>query len=131
MIDKETEPVLTQDEQLAASFALLRAEEAPSAPEFTREKRLRQQGPVRTQRRFTRQALPPVAAAVALVAVGAVLLSQQSEDDPAALYASIMSQQSLQTDSLLQVSESVLPALSDVPDLYQIDEMFQPETLNN
>ena len=62
-----------------------------------------------------------------MVAIAVGLLRETPEEDPAALYAGIMASHQLQTDSLLIVSDSVLPALSDVPRLYELEAEFGPE----
>ncbi|MEM9360965.1 MAG: hypothetical protein AAGB04_32765 [Pseudomonadota bacterium] len=62
-----------------------------------------------------------MAAAAAVVGLGVFLLIDAPQEDPAAVYASIMQHQQMQTDWLLSVSDTVLPAQQPVPTLYDMD----------
>jgi len=66
-----------------------------------------------------------------VVAVAVSLLREAPEEDPAAIYAGIMQSHELQTDSLLIVSDSVLPALHAIPQLYELELEFSPEAAPN
>lgn len=105
------------EREIARRFARLRAAEAASAPVFTR-----QAGPLVASSAWLR-----FAAAVAAIAVTVTLLRQAPEEDPAALYAGIMAHRQVQTDALLTVSDSVLPALSAVPSLYDMESALATE----
>jgi hypothetical protein len=119
------------DAEIASRFARLRTTEADSAPPFTA-----QSMPPAGKNVFAltwprQQALPRVAAALALVAVTFILFGEQPEQDPALVYAGIMNKQQIQTDILLEVSDSVLPAMATLPSLYEFDVEFDPETHSN
>ncbi|NND67377.1 MAG: hypothetical protein HKN19_07310 [Halioglobus sp.] len=77
-------------------------------------------------------ALPRLAAGFAVIALGVGLLVQtQPAEDPATLYNQTMAGQLIETDALLLVSEGVLPAMHDVPGLFEIDFDYKHDTLIN
>ena len=125
-IDRE-QKLSDNEREIASRFARMRASEAASAPAFG-PRLAPAKDPVRPA-----YSLPPahvfarLAAGIAVVAIAVGLLRETPEEDPAALYAGIMASHQLQTDSLLIVSDSVLPALSDVPRLYELEAEFSPE----
>ena len=113
----ETGPTALEQE-IATRFASLRGEEAATAAAY----RQPQPSPPIVARPWTfARALPRTAAAVAVGAVAAVLIYEKPVEDPALLYAGIMQSQSLQTDALLIVSDSVLPAMQSLPQLYDLN----------
>ena len=117
------------DQKLNQHFSALRTEEAITAPPVP--------GPVvelgATPGRFRAsnapRALPAMAAVLALAFIGAGLPTQRAEEDPAQLYASIMATQNWHSDGLLVVSDSLMPAMTGLPELYQIDTQFDPDTV--
>lgn len=120
------------DALLERRFAALRAAEATTAPPIPDGS----EAPLATSSGWTTFAgvatLPRIAAGLAVVALGALLIvDREPVDDPAALYAEIMAGQSLETDALLLVSEGVLPAMHDVPELFEIDFDYNPDALIN
>ncbi len=68
--------------------------------------------------------LPRVAAALAVIAISTTWVMNSATEDPARLYVQIMDGQSMTTDSLLDVSDAVLPALSTLPTLYEVSEEY-------
>lgn len=116
------------DTELSRRFATLRSAEAASAPAFPAQGKALARPHI-----FARwnTVLPRVAAVLAVAALGLMLLRTGTEDDPATLYAGIMANSPLQTDGLLMVSDSVLPALDGVPELYEIDPEVIRETYTN
>ena len=120
-----------EDALMASRFAEMRAAESTTSPALTRDAPTHAtQIEPRPARNYS-QILPRAAAAVALVAVTATLLLYQTTEDPALLYTNIMNKQQMQTDSLLIVSDSVLPAMSTLPNLYEIDLEFESDTYSN
>ena len=118
------------DSEIAKQFAHLRAVESATAPAFNPRREAERGAPAPSHRIATR-ILPRLAAAIAVVALGVTLLSNPQQEDPAELYTGIMNTQHMQTDSLLFVSDSVLPALTPVPRLYDIDAEIDIETYAN
>ena len=116
------------DREIASRFARMRASEAASAPAFTRQTTTTVESARADHPRTLTRILPRLAAAIAVVAVAVSLLNETPPEDPAALYAGIMENQQVQTDSLLIVSDSVLPALSAVPRLYDMESAFAAKT---
>ena len=120
------------DALLKQRFAALREAEAPTAPPIPDGS----EAPLVMSSGWTNFAgaatLPRLAAGLAVVALGVgLLVNQEPVDDPAALYAEIMAGQSLETDALLLVSDDVLPAMHDVPELFDIDFDYNTDTLIN
>ena len=125
-MDKSTEDPhkVGSDADIARRFARLRTTETGSAPAITMEA-----VPAVSAKAFAvawpgHPAVARVAAVLALVVIALGLFSQSAKEDPAALYASIMDKQQMQTDTLLEVSSSVLPAMTGLPGLYEIDVEF-------
>jgi len=125
-IDKDAKAA-DVDREIAGRFAQMRAGEAASAPAFTRQIIPVTKNARPEHFRTATWVLPRLAATIAVVAVAVSLLRETPQEDPAALYASIMKHQQVQTDSLLIVSESVLPAMSAVPRLYDMESAFTSE----
>lgn len=120
------------DALLKEHFAKLRASEAAMAPPIPDGS----EAPLAISSGWTTFAgaatLPRLAAGLAVVALGVGLfVSQTPAEDPGALYAEIMSGQTMETDALLMVSESVLPAMDDVPGLFEIDFEYNSDALLN
>jgi hypothetical protein len=120
----------TVDDKIAGQFAHMRAVETASAPTFIPQLKAEPHAPAMGYHIATR-VLPRLAAAVAVVALGTTFLSNPQQEDPAELYTGIMKKQHMQTDSLLFVSDSVLPALTSVPSLYDMDAESDIETYTN
>ena len=118
------------DSEIAKQFAHLRVVESATAPAFN-PARVAERGAPAASRRIATRMLPRLAAAIAVVALGVTLLSNPQQEDPAELYTGIMNTQPMQTDSLLFVSNSVLPALTPVPRLYDIDAEIDIEIYAN
>lgn len=128
----DTDPKITgTDREIASRFARLRDSEAASAPEFTRQVNAGTERAKPDHLRTMTRIIPRLAAAIAVVAVAVTLLSETPQEDPSVLYVAIMENQQVQTDSLLSVSDSVLPALSAVPRLYNMESAFAPEAETN
>lgn len=131
--DKQTFDQAKLDDAIATRFARMREHEAASAPAFDpqRPRALPDRSPERPW--LLSSSLPRVAAALALVGIAVVMLTDGPgpEPDPAALYTSIMDKQTLQTDSLLIVSASVLPSMAPLPELYDMDAEFTQDSLSN
>jgi len=109
------------DSEIARRFIRLRAVEAAAAPDFSLAVASGSGRPPKINSWSASRTLPRVAAAVALAAIALTLLHESPQEDPAALYAGIMKNQQVQTDSLLIVSDSILPAMSTLPSLYDIE----------
>ncbi|MDH3994468.1 MAG: hypothetical protein OEV47_16225 [Gammaproteobacteria bacterium] len=124
--DKDTRTA-DLDREIAGRFAQMRAGEAASAPAFKRQNITATESARPEKVRTVTWVLPRLAAAIAVVAVAVSLLRGTPQEDPAALYASIMQHQQVQTDSLLLVSDSVLPEMRSVPRLYELEYAFTPE----
>lgn len=133
MMNKDTQdPNRTgNDAEIASRFARLRTTEAGSAPPFAAQPMPRARKTFFALTWPMQQALPRVAAALVLVVVAFTLFREQPEQDPALVYASIMNKQQMQTDILLEVSDSVLPAMATLPSLYELDVEFDSETHSN
>lgn len=127
---EKIDPAAT-DAKIAMRFAQLRAAEADCAPAVTTGSLPNARTGVLSAILPGRQSLPRVAAGIGLLALAFTLFSERPEEDPAALYASIMARQSMQTDTLLQVSSGVLPATTALPSLYELDMSFDPEKYSN
>ena len=128
----DTERKITgTDREIASRFARMRDSEAASAPAFERQVNPDKEHAKPEHLRTMIGVLSKLAAAIAVVAIAVTLLSETPQEDPAALYAGIMENQQVQTDSLLIVSDSVLPALSTVPRLYNMESVFAPEKETN
>ena len=129
MTDRKTQEHET-DARLREQFQRLRQAEQGSAPQFPHNSPSNVVAlPPGKSTSYWR--LPQMAAAVAVVAVGVGLFVQQPQEDPAALYSDIMSAQLMQTDALMDVSSSVLPAVYDLPHLYDADFTYDTNTLIN
>lgn len=129
MSENKQEPTRTAaDAELSRRFAALRTTETASAPPFPTQGKSLARPHV-----FARwnTVLPRIAAVLAVAALGLILLRTNTPEDPATLYAGIMANSPLQTDGLLIVSDSVLPALNGVPELYEIDPEVLSETYTN
>jgi len=116
------------DREIESRFARMRASEAASAPAFAQQINPAAERAKADHLSTVARVLPRLAAAIAVVAVAVSLLSETQLEDPAALYAGIMENQQVQTDSLLIVSDSVLPALRAVPSLYDMESVFAAKT---
>ena len=128
----------TTDTELEKHFAQLRLAELASAPAFpgSSANRRPDNAPhnivtLAPAQRTIYRSLPKMAAAVAALAIGVGLFMQEPQEDPAALYSDIMSRQSMQTDVFMQVSGSVLPAVYDLPRLYDTEFSYETDTLIN
>lgn len=127
MRDKNPDTGDSLERDIAARFARMRELEASTAPAFSSGTAARFGRPAAGYRWLSQYALPGMAAALALVAIAVTLLNQRSgADDPAALYAGLMNRHHMQTDPLLSVSSTELPALSDLPQLYQVEFEYVP-----
>ncbi|MFT6955695.1 MAG: hypothetical protein ACJAYC_000696 [Halieaceae bacterium] len=115
------------DVELANRFAQLRRQESAAAPAYREPARRRVEQSSATRRWTGAWSLPRAAAAVAVAAIAVSLFYVSPEDDPARLYAGIMQHQSLQTDALLIVSDSVLPAMNSLPQMYDIEEALDAD----
>ena len=121
-----------RDARLRQRFAALREAEAATAPPIPDGS----EAPLVMASGWTTFAgtatLPRLAAGFAIVALGVGLfVNQEPVEDPAALYAEIMAGQTLETDALLLVSDGVLPAMHDVPELFELDFDYNPDALIN
>jgi hypothetical protein len=112
------------DVEIAGRFAHLRRLEMASAPAITTAATPAAGAGAFTVAWPVRPAVARVAAVLALVVIALGLFSPSAKEDPAALYASIMDKQQMQTDTLLNVSASVLPAMTDLPSFYEFDVEF-------
>lgn len=129
MSENKQEPARSAaDVELSRRFATLRSAEAASAPTFPKQGKALARPHI-----FARwnTVLPRLAAVLAVAALGLMLLRSNTPEDPATLYAGIMANSPLQTDGLLMVSDSILPALNSVPELYEIDPEVIRETYTN
>ncbi|MEM6580256.1 MAG: hypothetical protein AAF699_03235 [Pseudomonadota bacterium] len=120
--DRDTSNSSQLDARLAQRFAELRRSETSSTPGFRQPvlaRSPRHSGSNQGQRAVF--GLPRMAAAAAVVGLGVFLLIDAPKEDPAAVYAGIMQHQQMQTDWLLSVSDTVLPAQQPVPTLYDMD----------
>lgn len=108
------------DREIARRFARMRESDAMCTPPFPDAGVLAQRQPLVTENRFA-AALPKVAAALVL-AVGAGLLTlDTSTRDPGVMYADIMGDSQLMTDSLMSVSPGTLPEMVDTTDLFGME----------
>ena len=105
------------DEQLAARFATMRAEDSQLAPAFAEPG----QGAVRARQGITSFAdsgmVRGALAASLLLAFAFWFTAKPTPEDPAMLYAQVMDGYRLSTDELLFVSDSTLPEMTDLPEL--------------
>ena len=127
-----TDPNRDSDALLQQRFAALRESEATMAPPIPDGR----EAPLALTPGWTTFAgtatLGRLAAGLAVVALGAgLVVSQTPAQDPGALYTEIMSGQIMETDALLLVSEGVLPAMQDVPGLFEINFEYNADTSIN
>lgn len=134
MTDNETgsDPIA---QALQGRFAQLREAEQFSAPPFPAGSTAASTSnvvPINAPLVSLRTALPRIAAAAAVVAIGIGLVTREPQlDDPAALYTDIMSVHAPQTDAFLQVSGSILPEQYEIPDMYDSDIHYDQDGLFN
>ncbi len=131
---KKTETAAGQrdiDRELDRRFAGLRREEMATAPTFSAMSAPKPEGSSRHVQPRLAPTLPRLAAAAAATAIALTVFYSTEDDDPARLYAGIMQDQILQTDALLNVSESVLPAMHTLPQLYHLDSLAVEPTHSN
>lgn len=111
----------TAEQCLEQLFGQMRRDEMAQAPAFPDESALSQRGALTTARPGSRTA-PKVAAAIALLAALSLLLSREpAPQDPAQLYAAIMSANTLTTDTLLSVSPGTLPGMAELPEVFDTE----------
>ncbi len=108
------------DTDLNRLFEQMRREDAVQAPDFPDVAMLAGREPV-VAGREAYGVMPKVAAAAAVVAVAVFLLRGPAPQDPAVLYADLMSANSIATDTLLSVSPGTLPGMLSLPDVYEMD----------
>ena len=108
-----------QDRELFRRFGQMRQADAERVPDCPSEEELAERSPIVAGQRYPRVQKFAVAAAV-IVTVG-VLMTRPAPQDPGALYADIMNANSMATEELMLVSEGVLPEMTSMPDVYDID----------
>ena len=108
------------DTDLNRLFEQMRREDAVQAPDFPDVAMLAGREPVIAGREAY-GVMPKVAAAAAVAAVAVFLMRGPAPQDPAVLYADLMSANSIATDTLLSVSPGTLPGMLSLPDVYEMD----------
>jgi hypothetical protein len=98
----------------------MRREDAVQAPDFPDVAMLAGREPVIAGREAC-GVMPKVAAAAAVVSVAVFLMRGPAPQDPAVLYADLMSANSIATDTLLSVSVGTLPGMLSLPDVYEME----------
>ena len=108
------------DTDLRRLFGQMRGEDALQAPDFPDVTMLAGRAPVIAGREAY-GVLPKVAAAAAVAAVAVFLVRGPAPQDPALLYAALMSSNRITTDTMLSVSPGTLPGMVSLPDVYQME----------
>ena len=108
------------DRSLAASFARMKQEDQANLPAFPDMDRLRQTAPASNAARRERYWWRAAGLAAAIT-VAAVLLMPSPAPDPGELYADIMQANSMTTDQLMLPSPGILPEVTGLPGVYDID----------
>ena len=119
------------ERELGRHFARMRTEDSAELPPFPDdiEQVDRRGGDVLPGRRI---GLLRMGLAASVLFAVAVLVRQQSPaEDPAALYADIMSAYPLETEELLYVSESTTPGMTGLPDIIAPETSSEIDELTN
>lgn len=106
------------DGDLRRLFQQMRHEDAGQAPGFPDVALLAAREPV-VAGHAPYLTVPKIAAAAAVAALAILLLREPAPQDPAVLYAEIMSASSIATDTMLSVSPGTLPGMLGMPDVYE------------
>lgn len=109
-----------QDRELSRRFMQMRQADAERVPHSPTEEELAERSPIiaASQRHSS---VRKIAVAAAIVVAVSVLMTRPPEQDPGELYADIMSANSMATDQLMLVSQSVSPEMVNMPGVYEID----------
>ena len=108
------------DTDLRRLFEQMRGEDALQAPDFPDVTMLAGREPVIAAREAY-GLLPKVAAAAAVAAVAVFLVRSPAPQDPAVLYADLMSSYRITTDTMLSVSPGTLPGMVSLPEAYEME----------
>ena len=106
--------------ELIRRFTQIRAEDAEQLPAFPDEELLAKRSPIIAKPRFY-AAVPSMAAAMAAAMLVGVLFIERTPEDPSRVYAEIMSANNMDTDQLMAVSTSVLPEMTSLPGIFEIN----------
>jgi hypothetical protein len=109
-----------QDRELSRRFGQMRQADAEQVPDFPSEKELAARSPARTKSQLYPTVQKIAVAAAVIVTVG-IFMNNPTPQDPAALYAEIMSANSMTTDQLMLVSQVIAPEMLSAPGIYEID----------
>jgi len=132
MTDKEI------DKTLAKRFSQMRSDEMANIPEFPNEYELRSREAIGVKNTSYAALvnslvdyLPKIAAGFVLIVITSFFATNKPEEDLTVIYAEIMkNHESMITDNLLVVSESILPSTAGIPGLYDLtpysDLQFEP-----
>ncbi len=108
------------DRDIALRFARMRESDTRQAPPFPDAAVLEQRQPLEVKSRFA--AIIPKAAAAAVLVVGVGLLMLDTPtSDPGVIYADVMGESELMTDSLLSVSPGMLPEMTETMDVFDME----------
>ena len=108
-----------QDRELSRRFGQMRQADAERVPDFPREDELAERNPIVAGQRYS--SVQKFAVAATVIVTLSVLMTRPPAQDPGALYADIINANSIKTDQLMLVSEGVLPEMTSMPDVYDID----------
>ena len=116
--------------EVADYFRRMRAEDRREAPALTAVDETAARAQVWTQR-LRGAVVSGAAAACLLVVAGLVVTEGRHSADPAALYASTMSDFVMETDQFLVVSDSVSPGMAGLPDILDPAQAVRESELVN
>ena len=108
-----------QERELAWQFAVMRREDRDALPPLPEEQELLQRTSLKSGIRspvWIRQ----IAAVLVLAVTAGYWITRERTADPADLYVSIIGANAIATDSLLLVSQGILPETSHPPGLYEV-----------
>lgn len=133
-----TDSNINSDKDIATRFAMMRDEEREKSPKFPSEFELRKQQAALAPKPGIYEYMPKIAAAFALVAIISIFMTNASnnriEENPVEVYARIMqshNMDNMNTDHLLVVSESLLPAMASAPTFYETELELEPDLYLN
>lgn len=109
-----------RNSELTNRFTQIRSEDAEQLPAFPDEELLAQRSPIMAKPRFY-AAMPSMAAAMVVAILAGVLFIERTPEDPSGVYAEIMSANNMDTDQLMAVSTSVLPEMTSLPGIFEIN----------
>ena len=109
-----------QERELFRRFTQMRQLDAEQVPDFPSEEELAQRSPIPAVNPHY-SSVRKVAVAAAVVVTVSILITRPAPQDPGALYADIMSANTMATDQLMLVSQGASPEMISLPGIYEIE----------